>query len=47
MTLHADAGRQNVTLIEVRRVRLVDASPATLVEAMRSELQHEATLDGQ
>ena len=35
---------RNVTLIEFRRVRLVDASPATLVEAIRSELRREATL---
>ena len=36
---------RNVTLIEFRRVRFIDASPATLVEAIRSELQHEMTLD--
>jgi hypothetical protein len=36
---------RNVTLIEFRRVRFVDASPATLVEAIRSELRHETTLD--
>src|SRR5262245_42778207 len=30
---------RNVTLIEFRRLRFVDASPATLVEAIRSELQ--------
>jgi hypothetical protein len=35
---------RNVTLIEFRRARLVDASPATLVEAIRSELRREATL---
>jgi len=38
---------RNVTLIEFRRVRLVDASPAALVEAIRSELEHGATLDEQ
>ena len=38
---------RNVTLIEFRRVRFVDASPATLVEAIRSELQQETTLDEQ
>ena len=38
-------GGRNVTLIEFRRVRFIDASPATLVEAIRSELQHEMTLD--
>ena len=36
---------RNVTLIEFRRVRFVDASPATLVEAIRSELRHDSTLD--
>ena len=36
---------RNVTLIEFRRVRFVDASPATLVEAIRSELRDETTLD--
>lgn len=36
---------RNVTLIEFRRVRFVDASPATLVEAIRSELRPETTLD--
>jgi hypothetical protein len=36
---------RNVTLIEFRRVRFVDASPATLVEAIRSELRRETTLD--
>jgi hypothetical protein len=36
---------RNVTLIEFRRVRFIDASPATLVDAIRSELQHEMTLD--
>lgn len=38
---------RNVTLIGFRRVRFVDASPASLVEAIRSELQHETTLDEQ
>jgi hypothetical protein len=36
---------RNVTLIEFRRVRFVDASPATLVEAIRSELRDERTVD--
>src|SRR5262249_41513913 len=38
-------GGRNVTLIGFRRVRLADASPTTLIEAIRSELQHEASSD--
>jgi hypothetical protein len=36
---------RNVTLIAFRRARFVDASAATLVEAIRSELRDETTLD--
>jgi hypothetical protein len=36
---------RNVTLIEFRRLRFVDASPSTLAEAIRSELQQEMTPD--
>ena len=32
---------RNVTLIGIRRVRFVDASPTTLIEAIRSELGHD------
>jgi hypothetical protein len=32
---------RNVTFIGVRRVRFADASPTTLVEAIRSEWQHD------
>jgi len=38
---------RNVTLIAFRRRRLLDASPTTLIEAIRSELQREATPDEQ
>jgi hypothetical protein len=38
-------GGRNATLIGFRRVRLSDASPASLIDAIRSELQHEATPD--
>ncbi len=34
---------RNVTFIGFRRVRLADASPTTLVEAIRSEWQRETT----
>lgn len=38
-------GGRNVTLLALRRVRLADASPTTLIGAIRSELQHEAKPD--
>ncbi|HJZ74518.1 MAG TPA: hypothetical protein VKE51_22430 [Vicinamibacterales bacterium] len=38
-------GGRNVTLIGFRRVRFTDASPTTLIEAIRSELQREAPPD--
>jgi len=38
-------GGRNVTLIGFRRVRLADASPTTLIDAIRSELRNEASPD--
>jgi hypothetical protein len=38
-------GGRNVTLIGFRRVRIADASPTTLIDAIRSELRHEAAAD--
>jgi hypothetical protein len=38
---------RNMTLIAFRRVRFADASLNTLIEAIRSELQREATPDEQ
>jgi hypothetical protein len=38
---------RNLTFLAIRRVRFVDASPATLAAAIRSELPPEATLDEQ
>lgn len=38
-------GGRNVTLMALRRVRLADASATTLIEAIRSELRHEAKPD--
>ena len=35
-------GGRNVTLIGFRRVRLTDASPTTLIDAIRSELRQDA-----
>lgn len=34
---------RNITLLAIRRVRLADASPTSLIEAIRSELRREAT----
>src|SRR5262245_37100504 len=39
-------GGRNVTLIGFRRVRFADASPSTLIAAIRSELRDEASRDG-
>lgn len=36
---------RNVTFIGIRRLRLVDASPTTLIETIRSQLQHNGTSD--
>jgi hypothetical protein len=38
-------GGRDVTLIGFRRVRFADASPTTLIDAIRSELRHEASPD--
>src|SRR5688572_11187503 len=38
-------GGRNATLIGFRRVSLSDASPASLIDAIRSELRHESTPD--
>lgn len=38
------AGR-NATFIGIRRLRLADTSPTLLIEAIRAELQHDATPD--
>ena len=34
-------GGRNLTLVAFRRVRLVDTSPTTLIEAIRAELEHQ------
>jgi hypothetical protein len=36
---------RNATLLEFRRARLIDASPTTLIEAIRAALQHDANAD--
>lgn len=38
---------RNATLIGFRRVRFADASPTSLIEAIRSELQNDAPADEQ
>jgi hypothetical protein len=38
---------RNVTFVGFRRIRLADASPTTLIEAIRSELQDDARADEQ
>jgi DNA-binding NarL/FixJ family response regulator len=36
---------RNATLLEFRRARLIDASPTTLIEAIRAALHHDADAD--